>query len=392
MQAGDLPPGNAGHQDRAHDDQRDCHRFRHAPRLPPVQNCALEPGLQHRQRRYWERQPECLPRQRRQLRLEGRHAGEPEIGQRRRREKQVEQRDAGGQQRREAPQAAPRPGPVEQRDDDLIVPHAGATQHEDQPRQDRPCGERDQRIRHAAQRGAANRLQQQHDQRRHPQRDVEARKCAPGQRLRLWRRPQLIAQHRPHPDGRVDRLCDHARRHRAGGHRDARQRADQVAGQQHAGVRRQPYRRPDPDGIRMAEPNQHALIEAAIGNRPCPGRHEHQPQAGRLHDLGRRADDPLHDEVIEGRECDRDVQRRQYRAGADHVAANAGVGRPVLAQRGRRRQEHDDWRLDDQRDGEDHAAVGGQVDLRIWQPRHGCGQRRQLDAHQQPTGSQRPPR
>ena len=110
--------------------------------------------------------------------------------------------------------------------------------------------------------------------------------------------PELIAQHGPHAQSGVDRLADDAGGEGAGRDDDAGDGADQVACRQHQPIGAEPDHCPHAHRPRVPEADQHALVEATVGNDPRPEGHNHQAQASRFDDLRRRADDPDDDTAV----------------------------------------------------------------------------------------------
>ena len=63
----------------------------------------------------------------------------------------------------------------------------------------------------------------------------------------------------------------------------------------------------------------------------------------------------------------------------------------IAPQRGGGGEQHNDGRLDHQRQRKHNAAVGGQMNVGIFQSGHHRTEERKLRAHQQPAGSERQP-
>ena len=103
-------------------------------------------------------------------------------------------------------------------------------------------------------------------------------------------------------------------------------------------------------------------MKAAVGDAPGKRQHDHKPPAGGLDHLRGRLEQPDDHEVVEGRKSEQRVQKREEPSGAHHKAVEEPVGLLVLAKRGGGDEQHDDGRFDKQRERENHAAQGRQVD------------------------------
>ncbi len=99
---------------------------------------------------------------------------------------------------------------------------------------------------------------------------------------------------------------------------------------------------------------------------------------------------PRHD-VVERGEGDERMQPGQHGGRPHHETPYQHVRWPIAAQCRGCRQQHDDGRLDDERQREHDAAVCRQVHHRVGQARHDGADRGQLRRHQQPARRQRPP-
>ena len=141
----------------------------------------------------------------------------------------------------------------------------------------------------------------------------------------------------------------------------------------------------------MTVSDEDALIEPAIGDCPRPREHDQKTEARGFDNFLRCADGGPSEEAVKRCGYDEHVKQGEQTARDVHEATDLPVCSPVHTQRRRGGKEHDDRSLDEQRNGKDQASVGREVDLRGGQPGNNKGNGGTLEAHQNPTGSQRPP-